>query len=122
MMAVMATIVSTYPVLLLGRNLFTPNIGAVPMLYGDAPFTPGSTDRLYEDPRGSDVWAAILQDVPHSIVQRVALAQGEIPLWNRHNAAGRPLWGQGLTFLVDPVHWLTLVTPNVALGSDFSSS
>jgi hypothetical protein len=116
--ALAATIASTYPILLLGRSVFTPNIGAVPMLYGEAPFTPGSTDTGYEDPRGSDVWAAILQDVPHSIVQRAALAQGEIPLWNRHNAAGRPLWGQGLSFLLDPLHWLTFSTSDPALGSD----
>ncbi|HEY7450290.1 MAG TPA: hypothetical protein VH702_19185, partial [Vicinamibacterales bacterium] len=116
--AVAATVVSTYPILFLGRSLFSPNIGGVPMLYGDAPFTPGSTDGQFEDPRGSDVWAAILQDIPHSVVQRAALSEGEFPLWNRHNAAGRPLWGQGLSFLLDPLHWLTLVTPNVALGSD----
>ncbi len=115
--AIGATMVATYP-LLLGKSLFTPNIGGVPMLYGEAPFTPGSTDTDYEDPRGSDVWAAILQDVPHSIVQRAALAEGEIPLWNRHNAAGRPLWGQGLSFLLDPLHWLTLVIPDATLGSD----
>jgi hypothetical protein len=117
-LATVATVVATYPVLLLGKSLFTPNIGAVPMLYGEAPFTPGSTDTEYEDPRGSDVWAAILQDVPHSIVQRAALAEGEIPLWNRHNAAGRPLWGQGLSFLLDPLHWLTLITPDATWGSD----
>jgi hypothetical protein len=117
--AMAATVLSAYPILFLGRSLFTPNIGGVPMLYGDAPFTPGSTDGQYEDQRGSDVWAAILQDIPHSVVQRAALADGEFPLWNRHNAAGRPLWGQGLSFLLDPLHWLTLVTPNVALGSDW---
>jgi hypothetical protein len=117
--AVAATVLSSYPILFLGRSLFSPNIGGVPMLYGDAPFTPGSTDSHFEDPRGSDVWAAILQDIPHSVVQRAALAEGEFPLWNRHNAAGRPLWGQGLSFLLDPLHWLTLVTPNVALGSDW---
>ena len=41
-----------------------------------------------------------------------------MPLWNRYNAAGRPLWGQGQTFLLDPLHWLTIVTPDLTLGWD----
>src|SRR5262249_45275977 len=36
----------------------------------------------------------------------------------RYNGTGRPLWGQGQTQLLDPLHWVTLVTPNVALGWD----
>jgi hypothetical protein len=116
--AVVATGVSTYPVLLLGRSFVAPNTGGVPMLYDVVPFTPGGTDLVIEDGRGSDVWAVIIQDVPHSSVQREALAKGEIPLWNRYNGAGRALWGQGLTYLLDPLHWLTLVTPDPALGWD----
>ena len=43
---------------------------------------------------------------------------GEVPLWNRYNAAGRPLWGQGLSYILDPLHWLTLVTPDPLSGWD----
>ena len=116
--AVFATLVATYPIVFLGRSLVSPNNHGTPLLYGDAPFAPGSTELDLENVRGSDVWAAILQEVPHSDVQREALAQGEVPLWNRYNAGGRPLWGQGLTSLLDPLHWLTLMTPDPALGWD----
>jgi hypothetical protein len=116
--ALVATLISSYPIVFLGESLVTPNIGGIRLLYDDAPFTPGASDVLIEDPRGSDVSAAIVQDVPHSDVQRRALAAGEIPLWNRFNAGGRPLWGQGITFLLDPLHWLTLVTPDPSLGWD----
>ncbi len=56
------------------------------------------------------------QDVPHSVVERRAIADREMPLWNRYNAAGRPLWGQGLSYMLDPLQWLTVVTPDPALG------
>ncbi len=116
--AALATAAATYPVLVLGRSLVAPNNHGTPLLYGEAPYAPGSRDRTLEDIRGSDVWAAVLQEVPHSNVQREALAAGEIPLWNRYNAGGRPLWAQGLTSLLDPLHWLTLVTHDPALGWD----
>jgi hypothetical protein len=116
--ALLGTVVSAYPVLFLGRSFVSPNVGTIFLLYAEAPYTPGSTDRSYEDPRGSDVSAAIVQDVPHSNVERQALATGEIPLWNRYNAAGRPFWGQGVVFLLDPLHWLTVMTPDPALGWD----
>ena len=116
--ALLSTVVSTYPILFLGRSFVSPNIGTQFLLYGSAPYTPGSTDRSFEDPRGSDVAAAVVQDVPHSNVERHALGAGEIPLWNRYNAAGRPLWGQGVSYLLDPLHWLTAITPDPALGWD----
>jgi hypothetical protein len=93
--ALLATVAATYPVLFLGRSLVAPNNNGTPLLYGEAPYAPGSTDLVIENVRGSDVWAAVLQEVPHSNVQREALAKREIPLWNRYNAGGRPLWGQG---------------------------
>jgi hypothetical protein len=48
----------------------------------------------------------------------MAVSQGEVPLWNRYNASGRPLWGQGLAFLLDPFHWLTMGGVDPALGWD----
>ena len=116
--AALSTGVAMYPVLLLGRSLVAPNNNGTPLLYGEAPYAPGSTDLAIEDIRGSDVWPAVLQEVPHSNVQREALAKGEIPLWNRYNAGGRPLWGQGLTSPLDPLHWPTLLTRDPALGWD----
>ena len=116
--ALAATVVATYPVILLGKSLVSPNDGFVRMLYQDVPYVPGSTDLVAEDVRGNDVGATMLQGIPHSLVQRQALASGELPLWNRYHSAGRPLWAQGLTFLFDPLHWLTLIVPDPAIAWD----
>ncbi len=116
--ALVATILATYPLLLFGRSLVSPNNGPKGMLYDALPLTPQSSDMLVEDTRGSDTAAAMYAFVPYSQVQRQAIADGQWPLWNRYNASGRPLWGQGQTFLLDPLHWLTLVTPDPSLGWD----
>jgi hypothetical protein len=116
--SVIATILATYPVLVLGRSLVSPNNGGLRLLNDWLPGVPASTDHEVEDTRMSDVSAALYAFVPYTKVQRVALTGREWPLWNRYNAAGRPLWGQGQTFLLDPLHWLTLVTPDPALGWD----
>ena len=115
--AVVATLLSTYPVLL-GRSFVAPTNGYVRLFYDSVPFSPGSDDEQIEETRGSDVAATVYAFMPYSRVQREALSQGEMPLWNRYNAAGRPLWGQGQTFLLDPLHWLTIVTPDLTLGWD----
>jgi hypothetical protein len=116
--AAIATVLATYPILFLGRSLVSPNNGGARMLYDWLPGAPGSNDAEVEDTRLSDVGAALWAFVPYTNVQREALQHGEWPLWNRYNAAGRPLWGQGQTFLLDPLHWLTIVTPDPALGWD----
>ena len=115
--AVVATMVSTYPVLL-GRSFVAPTNGYLRLFYDSVPFTPGSDDELIEETRGSDIAATVYAFMPYSRLQREALSHGEMPLWNRYNAAGRPLWGQGQTFLLDPLHWLTIVTPDLTLGWD----
>jgi hypothetical protein len=115
--AVVATLVSTYPVLL-GRSFVAPTNGYLRLFYDSVPFTPGSDDERIEETRGSDVAATVYAFMPYSLIQREALSQREMPLWNRYNAAGRPLWGQGQTFLFDPLHWLTIVTPDLTLGWD----
>ena len=116
--SLMATVLATYPVLVLGRSLVSPNNVGLRLLNDWVPGVPASADLEVEDTRGSDVSSALYAFVPYSKVQRVAIAEREWPLWNRYNAAGRPLWGQGQTFLLDPLHWLTLVTPDPALGWD----
>jgi hypothetical protein len=115
--AVVATMLSTYPVLF-GRSFVAPTNGYLRLFYESPPFAPGSDDERIEETRGSDVAATVYAFMPYSRLQREALSQGEVPLWNRYNAAGRPLWGQGQTFLLDPLHWLTIVTPDLTLGWD----
>jgi hypothetical protein len=116
--AALAAVISMYPVIVLGKSLVTPNNGFVRLLYQEAPFTPGSDDTAVEDTRGSDVGATMVHGIPHTLMEREALAQGEMPLWNRYHSAGLPLWSQGLAFLGDPLHWLTIVVPDPGLGWD----
>ncbi|MEO7270767.1 MAG: hypothetical protein ABIX28_15110, partial [Vicinamibacterales bacterium] len=116
--ACVATIIATYPLIFFGRSLVSPNNGGRGMLYGAAPLSPASTDLVMEDVRDSDTAAAVYAFVPYTNVQRAAFRAGDWPLWNRYNGGGRPMWGQGQTFLLDPLHWLTLVTPDPSLGWD----
>lgn len=116
--AIAGTMIAMYPVIFLGRSLVSPSNGGTFLLYDRAPFTPGSDDLLIEDPRGTDIGAGMWAFVPYSHVQRMALLAGELPFWNRYNAAGRPLWGQGQTQILDPLHWLTLLPRDPAPGWD----
>ena len=116
--AAIATLTATYPVLFLNRSFVSPNNGGTAYLYDRPPFVPGSQDLDVEDVRGSDVGAMMWHFVPNSKIQREALSEGQVPLWNRFNGGGRPLWGQGQGFLIDPLHWLTLGVFNRALGWD----
>jgi hypothetical protein len=116
--ALLSTMLATYPILFLGRSLVSPNNLGLAMLYDWPPFVPGSADLHLEDVRSSDVGAIMWAFVPYSVMQRESLSAGEMPLWNRYNAIGRPLWGQGQTFLLDPLHWLTLIRKDPALGWD----
>ncbi len=107
--AAIATLIATYPILLLNRSLVSPNNGGTGMLYDHPPFVPGSQDTHIEDVRASDAYAMMAAFLPYAKVQRDAVAQLEVPLWNRFNGSGRALWGQGQTFFCDPLHWLTFL-------------
>ena len=116
--AAIGTAAAMYPVVFLGESLVSPNNGGVALLYNRAPFTPGQTDPIVEDVRNNDTGAGMWAFVPYSVVQREAIRQGEFPMWNRYNGAGRPLLGQGQSLIFDPLHWLVLLAPDVALGWD----
>jgi hypothetical protein len=107
--ATVATVTATFPVLFLNRSVVSPNNHGLYMLYEQLPFVPGGGDPVLEDVRGSDVGAAMWASVPYADVQRQALSQGEMPLWNRFNNAGLPLWAQGLAPFGDPLQWLTFL-------------
>jgi hypothetical protein len=116
--AALSTLLAMYPVILLGKSLVSPNNGGSVLLYDRPPYTPGGHDLLVEDPRGTDTGAGMWAFVPYSHVQRMALLEGELPLWNRFNATGRPLWGQGQSMMLDPLHWPVLLFANPAVGWD----
>src|SRR4029079_18407842 len=116
--ALVGTIGAMYPIVFLGKSLVSPNNGSAGLLYDRPPFTPGQQDRSIEELRGVDVGAAMWQFVPYSQIQRISITQGEIPLWNRYNATGRPLWGQGQSLILDPLHWITIIATDPGLGWD----
>lgn len=108
---------ASYP-LLLGHSAVTPANGPTFLMYDQPPYTFGSTDRDSEATRGTDVGAMMWAILPYTVVQREALAHGEFPLWNRYNAIGEPLWGQGQTFILDPFHLASLAIPDPAVAMD----
>lgn len=115
--AMIGTVAATYP-LLLGRSLVAPANGPVVMLYDRAPFAPGADDEVIENTRGTDVGSMMWGILPYSKVQRLALAAGEWPLWDRYNGLGRPLWGQGQSMFLDPLHLASLLVEDPSTGWD----
>jgi hypothetical protein len=112
-----AVIGSAYPVVFLGKSYVSPNLGTA-LLYDYYPTLPGYTSGEVADVKLSDIGAVMWQHVPFSMMQHRALAQGELPLWNRYNAAGVPLLAQGQSMFGDPVHFLVILANGAAWAWD----
>ena len=118
LVSVVASLLATYPVVLFGRSFVSPTFGT-PMLYQLPPFLPGATDTALWNSQGSDVGAHMWQNLPYSFLQhRAVFEHGEAPLWNRFNAAGRPLLGQGLIQIHDPLQWIPVIAGGEAWAWD----
>ncbi len=116
--AALSMLASTYPVAFLGKSLVSPNLGTI-LLYDNYPTLPGYTSAEVTDVKLADVGAVMWQHVPFSMIQRRALAQGELPLWNRYNAGGVPLLAQGQSMFGDPLHLLVIAANGAAWSWDF---
>ncbi len=109
-MALLAVVLSCYPILFFGKSFVSPNFGGIPLLYAAPPSVPGLVDLEQERSQGSDYGATMWQSLPGSVIESRALFQdGELPLWNRYNSGGLPLLGQGISMLGDPLHNLVLL-------------
>lgn len=115
--AAIAAVASAYPVVFLGKSYVSPNLGT-PLLYDEFPTLPGYDSRETTDVKLSDIGAVIWQHVPFSMMQGRALAQGELPLWNRYNALGVPLLAQGQSMFGDPLHFLVIAFNGAAWAWD----
>jgi hypothetical protein len=115
--AAVAVIASAYPVVFLGKSYVSPNAGTV-LLYDHYPTLPGYTSGETVDVKLSDVGAIMWQHVAYAMIQRRALAQGELPLWNRYNTAGVPLLAQGQSMFGDPLHLLVIAANGAAWAWD----
>jgi hypothetical protein len=111
---------SCYPVVFFGKSFVSPNNhSGTFLLYGEMPTVPGSSDVAADDPKGSDLGAPMWQNWPYSVVQARALFKyGELPLWNRYNATGRPLLGQGLSMCADPLQLVVLAARGASAAWD----
>jgi hypothetical protein len=115
--AALAVVASAYPVVFLGKSYVSPNLGTV-LLYDTYPTLPGYTSGEVADVKLSDVGAVMWQHVPFSMLQHRALRQGELPLWNRYNAAGVPLLAQGQSMFGDPLHLFVVAANGAAWAWD----
>lgn len=101
-----ATFLSAYPIFF-GKSYVSPGYGPQ-LLYDDLPYVPGykSTDR---ETLGADAGAMPWAFLPYSRVQHQSIiVHGEFPLWNRYNSAGIPLFAQGQSMVLDPLHWIVI--------------
>lgn len=117
LVAAVAVTASAYPVVFLGQSFVSPNFGTT-LLYDAFPTLPGHTAHETVDAKMSDVGAIMWQHVPFSMIQRRALANGELPLWNRYSAAGVPLLAQGQSSFGDPLHVLTIAAHGASWAWD----
>lgn len=117
LVAAMAVIASAYPVVFLGGSYVSPNFGTN-LLYDGHPTLPGSKATATATVNGSDVGAALWQHVPYSFIQRRALGQAELPLWNRYTLGGTPLLGQAQSMFGDPLHLVVIAFDGAAWAWD----
>jgi hypothetical protein len=120
LIALIAMVVSSYPVIFLGKSYVSPNFSdGTNLLYGRFPTLPGYTDAALEDAKGADVGAIIWQQVPYSFIQHRALIHDhELPLWNRYNSGGSVLLGQGQSMFGDPLHVPVILARGAAWAWD----
>lgn len=116
--ALVAVVASAYPVVFLGQSYVSPNLG-VALLYDATPTLPGMTDTRTESVQYSDIGAMMWSFLPCTAVQHEALiGHGELPLWNRYNACGLTLLGQGQSMFGDPLHFIPLLCNSTAWSWD----
>ena len=116
--ALAAVLLQSHPVVFFGRSFVSPNNGAY-QLYENFPTLPGYDSPTLEDVKGSDVGAMMFQNVHQPKLQRDALFHDhELPLWNRYNFAGIPLFGQGQSMFGDPLNWITILAGSDARAWD----
>lgn len=120
LISAIAVIGSCYPVVFFGKSFVSPNFsdGSV-LLYGRFPTLPGYDEATVENAMGADVGAMAWHHLPLSIVEHRALTEDhELPLWNRYNATGSPLLGQGQSMFGDPLHFVAIAAKGASWAWD----
>jgi hypothetical protein len=116
--ALLGVTTCAFPVIFGGKSYVSPNNG-MPLLYEKFPTVPGAPDEGIENPTGSDMGATLYWHHPASMIAyRALFRDGEFPLWNRYNWNGLTFFGQGMSMVGDPLHWITIVTNGAAWAWD----
>lgn len=111
--AIVATCVSCWPVVFGGQSFVSPRNGfpSIETVIAHHALVTDSLDDDVEGIRQADVGALLLHHLPYSMQQARSLHRyGEFPLWNRFNAAGQSMPGQGQAMLGDPLNWIMWLT------------
>ena len=92
-MALLAVVLSCYPIIFLGKSFVSPNFGGLPLLYSAPPTLPGLTDLDQERSQGMDYGAMMWNNVaarrdrkPRAVSGRRAAALESFQLRRRHAA------------------------------------
>lgn len=114
--AAFSVVLSCYPVVFFGKSFLSPNNhGHTFLLYDEMPTVPGYKAVATDDEKGSDLGATMWYSWPASVIESRALFEDfELPLWNRYDASGLPLLGQGQSMFGDPLHFLVILTRGAA--------
>jgi hypothetical protein len=116
--ALLAAVLSSYPVVFLGKSFVSPNNDAH-LLYFKHPTLPNTPVEPAEDMKGSDTGALMWCHVPYTALVGEALFEDhEWPLWNRYDSAGVPLLGQAQSMLGDPLGLIPLLSGSAAWAWD----
>lgn len=119
LVALGSVILSCYPVIFFGKSFVSPNLAGSYMLYPTIPTLPAYKDKHLENTLGSDAGAMLWQNLPYSFIEsRALLHDKQLPLWDRWNSCGTPLFGQGISMLGDPLNLFVIACRGAAWAWD----
>ena len=94
-------------------------ISSVKQLIALARARPGEMNFSVGGPGSSGYLGALLfNHLYYPMMERDALKQGELPLWNRYSLGGMPLLGQGQSLFGEPLNFIPILADGAAWAWD----
>lgn len=110
LVAMLATTLTTIPIIFQHMSFVSPNNGGTFLFYDHLPTLPGYSSKQIGVSPAADVGAMMWQHFPSVVAQERSIKQyNEFPLWNRYHSSGTSMIGQGQLMLGDPLNWLTWI-------------
>ncbi|HTY41841.1 MAG TPA: YfhO family protein [Thermoanaerobaculia bacterium] len=107
-----ALLLSAAPLLFTGQAIFTGGILApLDVAYGTEPLRALAAEHGTGRPVDPLLVDVVSQMLPWRQAVRESLAEGRLPLWNRHVLSGEPLLGVAQPAVLHPATWLGLALP-----------